>query len=651
MLDCSSLSSRAALRSAGVLALLLVFATPAAAQISRVGNSKGLLTVPTQGTSICYAPGQSVYLLVGGYGPLYGVFANTTGDFISSFGLGSTNSSTFFGHHPRCVFSPDLNNGNGGFLVIWHQSENGNAPDFLHSVVVAYPTGAISAERVISDNTDGGTNWTLGATVAYSATSQQFLVAWTTLTWNIRGRLVDASGVPLGTGSFTLAAKGAGDSGVRDPSLAWNPSTDEFGLACTGWQGSGGFTSFRRFKATDASASGSVSTFAIGFGDYMGTVAVNTSTNHYIVGWTQIAQGSFRAEFDANGSMIGTTGLISSGLGTFDSLSIAFNPVSGTFLAVGHDTAGNEDAAIELTGTGAPIGTKIIATNGANANSGSYYPRAAGRTDAKEWGMSYARNGGSITSQIIATATSTGPPQGGVEMFVDAPGPGSTITPPFAVAGWAVDTRAANDNGIDTIHIWAVPTNGSAAVFVGIAIPDTDRNDVAQIFGQNHKKSGYGVVMSNLPPGQYTLVFYPHSSVTGAFDYSKVATRSITVNGSVLTQIETPGWGQVIPNDGVGMVVSGYAINLSAPSGSGIDAVHLWAIDPFGIAPPTFLGAATLNQANATAALFGQQFANGGFTLTNATPVSTGIRYVLAYSKNVGAQTFNIARFVGVFFQ
>src|SRR5436190_10932569 len=103
MLDCSRLTPRAALRSAGALALLLLFAAPSAAQISRVGNSKALVTAPTEGTSICYDPGHTVYLLVGGAGKLFGVFANTTGDAISSFALGSTNSSNFFGFHPRCL--------------------------------------------------------------------------------------------------------------------------------------------------------------------------------------------------------------------------------------------------------------------------------------------------------------------------------------------------------------------------------------------------------------------------------------------------------------------------------------------------------------------------------------------------------------------
>jgi hypothetical protein len=201
--------------------------------------------------------------------------------------------------------------------------------------------------------------------------------------------------------------------------------------------------------------------------------------------------------------------------------------------------------------------------------------------------------------------------------------------------------------------VWAVPTagaNGGQAVFVGALTPDIDRSDIEQLYGSLHKKSGFGVLMSNLPPGQYTLVFYPQSSFTGEFDYAKVITRLVNVNGSALTQIATPTWNQQFGNGGVGMNMNGYAVDLSSQSGTGIDAVHVWTVDVL-TGTPTFLGSATLGLFNAQSAAFGANFQNGGFSLTNNVPLSSGFKYVIVYSHTQGAASFNIGRLVGVFVQ
>jgi hypothetical protein len=238
-------------------------------------------------------------------------------------------------------------------------------------------------------------------------------------------------------------------------------------------------------------------------------------------------------------------------------------------------------------------------------------------------------------------------------MVVDTPTVNSTLTPPFGVGGWAVDTRSNVDNGIGTIHVWAVPTagaNGGQAVFVGSLTMDIDRSDVEQLFGAMHKKSGFGVIMSNLPPGLYQLVFYPQSSVTGQFDYSKVITRNVSVVGSAVTQIDAPTWGQTFQNHGIGMSINGYAIDLSSATGTGVDAVHVYAVDA-NTGTPTFLGAATIGLNNGVAAGYGSRFASGGFSLTNNTDIGTGLKYIVVYSHSVGAAQFNIARLVGVFVQ
>ena len=58
--------------------------------------------------------------------------------------------------------------------------------------------------------------------------SHRFLVAWRTVAYGVSGRLIDSNGSSL-SGVVQLAPPAAG-TGSRDPAIAWNPATDEFGL-------------------------------------------------------------------------------------------------------------------------------------------------------------------------------------------------------------------------------------------------------------------------------------------------------------------------------------------------------------------------------------------------------------------------------------
>lgn len=106
-------------------------------------------------------------------------------------------------------------------------------------------------------------------------------------------------------------------------------------------------------------------------------------------------------------------------------------------------------------------------------------------------------------------------------MVVDTPKPSSTISGAFDVGGWAIDTAATSGPGVDAVHVWAYPTTGAAPTFVGAAA-QTSRPDVAAIFGNQFLNSGFHLRGATLPPGTYDLVVFAHSTVTGAFDNSKV---------------------------------------------------------------------------------------------------------------------------------
>ena len=121
----------------------------------------------------------------------------------------------------------------------------------------------------------------------------------------------------------------------RDPSVTWNPATNEFGVAFSGETYSG----FAAVPAWNAAAFRR-NTFNVGGGKLtaMTDIAYNPASGRYVMAWYEISSGNFAkvAEFDASGALM-TTGIASARLGSYDAFSMALNQVSFTFLMVGLD--------------------------------------------------------------------------------------------------------------------------------------------------------------------------------------------------------------------------------------------------------------------------------------------------------------------------
>jgi hypothetical protein len=108
----------------------------------------------------------------------------------------------------------------------------------------------------------------------------------------------------------------------------------------------------------------------------------------------------------------------------------------------------------------------------------------------------------------------------GAKVVIDLPGsgqPDSSIAQPFDVAGWAIDSDAVLGTGIETLHVWAYPTSGADPIFIGATAYGGARPDVAAIFGEQFRNSGYGLTVDALPPGTYDLAVFAWSTVTGGF--------------------------------------------------------------------------------------------------------------------------------------
>ena len=94
------------------------------------------------------------------------------------------------------------------------------------------------------------------------------------------------------------------------------------------------------------------------------------------------------------------------------------------------------------------------------------------------------------------------------------------------IRGWAIDRGAASGTGIDAFHIWAFPTDGSAARFVGVGAPTT-RPDLVAIVGPQFAESGFLLTGASLPAGTYTLAVFARSTVTNSFSVLRLVVITV----------------------------------------------------------------------------------------------------------------------------
>jgi len=120
---------------------------------------------------------------------------------------------------------------------------------------------------------------------------------------------------------------------------------------------------------------------------------------------------------------------------------------------------------------------------------------------------------------MVPVRVVVGPP---VRMSVDTPTADETVSAPFTVAGWAVDLASEDGAGIDTVHMWAYPLDGSAPIWLGVAEHGDRRPDVGKLYGVAFTNSSYSLEVGGLAPGAYDLVVYPHRARTNAFEGAQI---------------------------------------------------------------------------------------------------------------------------------
>jgi hypothetical protein len=197
-------------------------------------------------------------------------------------------------------------------------------------------------------------------------------------------------------------------------------------------------------------------------------------------------------------------------------------------------------------------------------------------------------------------------------VLIDIPIAGR-ITLPAVVAGWAAELHSHGETGIDAVHVWAYPAGGGAPTFAGAASYGHARPDVAAAFGNPaFVNSGYALTLRTLDPGPYQLVVFARRTGAASFDVAESIAIDVADSPRRFLVVDTPTELQVV---GPSFVIAGWAADVAAATGSGVDTVHVWAHPSSGGAS-VFLGAATYGHRRPDVAQYlGAQFENSGFSL------------------------------------
>jgi hypothetical protein len=619
--------------SAAVLLSLTVFAPAAAmAQATRLGETFLVSNGAVRGSAVAYDPKNDVYLVVSGNGVIAGRFVRADGAPLGApFQVQET---VFYGQFPMVAYSPDANSGNGGFLVTWHESDGPLAPS-VHTRMVSYASGFLGPDRKITGN---DSYWELmGSPVAYSTASREFLVIWRAyFATDIYGMRVGNDGAPL-AGAFAVATTPTFES---SPTLTYNSAQDEFYAVY-----SFGFTTVRgqRIKPVSGALLGGPVTIATASAINTTGVTYNAVTGQYLAAWHQFPGDVILSRvLDWEGTPTGNVNALSGRFGTYDSLSLAASPVTGTTFMVGHDKLSVEDGGVEVRADGIPTNTGFLVT--AAGGGGNFHPRASAHATRSEWLVSTANSFSRTVAQRVGT--NSGPPVGPPPpaapqpmMSIDLPG-GPVVQQPFVMAGWGLDRGAGTGNGADVIHVYAWPNGGGAPLFVGQTSISLSRPDLANVFGGQFGSSGWALTINNLPPGSYQLAAYLRSTVTNSFSLAK--TVPITIFDTLMT-IDTPQWERAVPHT---FLIGGWAIDRGAPAGTGVDALHVWAYPHTGAAP-LWVGVANYGafRPDVAAAFGSSRYANSGYNIiVNTLP--TGWYDIVVFSHSTATNSFTTSRVV-----
>jgi len=221
----------------------------------------------------------------------------------------------------------------------------------------------------------------------------------------------------------------------------------------------------------------------------------------------------------------------------------------------------------------------------------------------------------------------------GVNGAISSPGPNATVMQPFAITGWALHGPGAG-TGIDAVHIYGCTT---VCTFWGAATYGLARPDVSAVYGAQYLNTGYSFTKTGLTPGSYYLQVHAHSTINGAWYQWG---HFLTVQAGPEHTLELPTQLASLTSP---VAVQGWAIDASAPSGTGVTQINLWTHPNVGSGQVAILlGQATYGANRAdVAASHGERFRYSGYTASLAT-LAAGPHYfaATAYSPHSNVWTY-----------
>ena len=114
---------------------------------------------------------------------------------------------------------------------------------------------------------------------------------------------------------------------------------------------------------------------------------------------------------------------------------------------------------------------------------------------------------------------------------IESPAPGSTVSQPFTITGYAIDTAAPTGTGVDRVDLYAMPVSGGMRRFLGTATYGQSRPAVASAHGARFGNSGFTLSVNNAPAGIFKIVGEAHSTVSDTLWSRLGDAPTITIRG------------------------------------------------------------------------------------------------------------------------
>jgi hypothetical protein len=165
----------------------------------------------------------------------------------------------------------------------------------------------------------------------------------------------------------------------------------------------------------------------------------------------------------------------------------------------------------------------------------------------------------------LAAAGTTGASPSGV---IDSPQDWTTTSGDVQVSGWAIDQAAASGPGVDRVQVYV------DGVYRGDATYGLSRTDLAAQYGPSFLRSGYQyqVAVAGLAPGSHIVEVRAHSSSGASASYLR-GLRVIAVPTYPAGSLDWPADNLSVSGS---VAVNGWALDMGAPSGSGVDRVQVF---------------------------------------------------------------------------